>query len=478
MNKTKFIGLSDRLNRLVKLALDTGEASSVEDAEKLFKGYKLAVTAGPEVGYSPSLQAALLTIVNTGRRSLLGGVEVKGIEDMNILLPVSPYQTLQEAVIGLGGCVVKTVSPRVPVVVLGEAATMIDAEFSIRATFDGWAAGILPLNQDWLRLEERREFIPSGVLAGALAVTEAFLFLRGNQPASGRREVGLSLWRPELHWRDDAATGPAIDRFPAALWLIGLGNLGQAYLWTLGLLPFAEPADVHLVMQDFDVLAKSNESTSLLTSGDMIGMHKTRAMAHWAERRGFKTTIVERRFGANFRVSADEPTLALCGVDNALARSALEDVGFGRVIEAGLGGGIQDFLGFRTHTFPGARNAHDLWVADPESPEHRLDLPGYKNLASNGLDRCGLTQLAGRTVGAPFVGAIAATLVVAEALRIANGAHCYDIVDAHLRDISHRTIVPAQELQPFNPGTTPCCSLGHGFLRSLKARCVERTYCS
>ena len=478
MNKTNLTGLSDNLNRLVKLALDTGEASSVEDAEKLFKSYKLSVTAGPEVGYSPSLQAALLTIVNAGRRSLLGGVEVKGIEGMNLLLPVAPYRTLQEAVIGLGGCIVKTVSPRVPVIALGDAVTTKDAEFSIRATFDGWAAGIIPLNQDWLRLEEKREFIPSGVLAGALAVTEAFLFLRGIQPAAGRREAGLSLWRPELHWRDDAATGPAVDRFPASLWLIGLGNLGQAYLWTLGLLPFAEPADVHLVMQDFDVLAQSNESTSLLTSGDVLGMHKTRAMARWAERRGFKITIVERRFGANFRVSADEPTLALCGVDNAIARCALEDVGFGRVIEAGLGGGIQDFLGFRTHTFPGARKAHDLWAANSESSGHRLDLPAYKNLAAKGFDRCGLTQLAGRTVGAPFVGAIAATLVIAEALRIANGAHCYDIVDAHLRDISHRSIVQAPELPPFNPGTTPCCSLGHGFFLSSKTRSVEKTYCS
>ena len=49
--------------------------------------------------------------------------------------------------------------------------------------------------------------------------------------------------------------GPAIStgliptpmRHPCAtfrhrLWLIGLGHLGQAYLWALGLLPYLEPA--------------------------------------------------------------------------------------------------------------------------------------------------------------------------------------------------------------------------------------------
>ena len=220
------------------------------------------------------------------------------------------------------------------------------------------------------------------------------------------------------------------------------------------MLPYTTPNEVQLVLQDFDMLAPSNDSTSLLTNKGSLGRRKTRAMADWTERRGFKTTIVERRFRADFQVAPHEPALALCGVDNPLARSALEDVGFEGVIEAGLGSGPSDFLGFRTHVFPDVHKARDLWETTNVVQEKRIELPAYKKLAADGLDHCGLTQLAGRTVGAPFVGATAAAIVVAEALRMVNGAHGYSLVDGHLRDLAHLTAVRAQERQFINPGAT------------------------
>jgi hypothetical protein len=93
----------------------------------------------------------------------------------------------------------------------------------------------------------------------------------------------------------------------------------------------------------------------------MVGRKKTRAMAEWADARGFETSIVERDFAPNFAIAPREPSVALVGVDNALVRQAVEDVGFGRVIEAGLGGGPQDFLGIDLHTFPASRPAREVW---------------------------------------------------------------------------------------------------------------------
>jgi len=453
MNEINSGIIADRLNRMVKLALDTGEAASIEEAEQLFASYKLAVTVGPDTAYSPTKQAALLTIVNTGRRSLLGGIEVEGVADMPLLLPLIPYQTLAEAVAGLGGSIVTRLSDNIPLVVVGDSKIEPDRPFAIQTTFDGWTGGIAPLHTKF-RLAEQQEFTPSGVLSGALAVAEAFQHLRGSQPAAGRRQTGLSLWRPELDWRGNDAVGPVLTRLPSAMWLIGLGNLGQAYLWTIGLLPYATPGDVQLVLQDFDVLADSNDSTSLLTHKRLIGAKKTRAMAQWADQRGFVTSIVERSFAADFRVGPGEPSVALCGVDNALARMALEDVGFRRVIEAGLGKGTRDFLGFRTHVFPGPRKARELWKEEQKESEVNINLPAYKALADAGHDRCGLTQLAGRTVGAPFVGAIAATAVIAELLRMANGIHNYELIDGHLRDLNYRSTVQASPMLPFNPGST------------------------
>src|SRR5690606_11801916 len=140
-------------------------------------------------------------------------------------------------------------------------------------------------------------------------------------------------------WHVSTAAGPPLELLPSRLWIIGLGHLGQAFLWTLGLLPYARPDEVKLVLQDFDILSEANLSTSPLTFAHLLGQRKTRAMATWCEARGFRTAIYERRFGLDFKVIGEEPSLALCGVDNALARAALEEVGFERVIEAGLGAG-------------------------------------------------------------------------------------------------------------------------------------------
>ena len=446
--------IADNLNRLVKLAMDTGEAESLEDAEQVFMGYRLSVSVGKDVEHSQTLQAALLTIVNSARRCLLGGIEVAGVVGMKLLVPIPPYRSLEEAIAGLGGRIVRSVRSDVPLVVIGDSDVREFDQFAIRVTFQGWSAGILPLSNDDIRLSESLEFTPSGVLAGALAVTEAFQYLRGNQPIAGKREVGLSLWRPEMPWRDNVAAGPVIKSLPAALWLVGLGNLGQAYLWTLGMLPYESPGDVQLVLQDADFLALSNDSTSLLTSSELIGMRKTRVLASWAEKRGFNATIVERQFKADFRVHDDEPSFALCGVDNEPARNALEDVGFAKVIEAGLGGGPDDFLGFRTHVFPGERNAKDIWNPVETNRVVRTDRPAYEKLAACGLDQCGLTRLAGRTVGAPFVGAVAAAIVISEALRVVNGAHGYDLIDGHLRDLKQLTAIEAVNTPPVNPGST------------------------
>ena len=224
------------------------------------------------------------------------------------------------------------------------------------------------------------------------------------------------------------------------------------------MLPYAVPGEVQLVFQDHDFLALSNDSTSLLTCPELIGMRKTRAMAGWAEQRGFRTAIIERKFKPGFRVHDDDPCLALCGVDNEPARSALEDVGFAKVIEAGLGGGIDDFLGFRAHVFPGRRRAKELWKPVAANRVARTDRPAYEKLAASGLDQCGLTQLAGRTVGAPFAGAMAAAIVIGEALRVVNGAHGYDLIDGHLRDLKQLTAVGAEDRIPVNPGSTGICN--------------------
>ena len=365
-----------------------------------------------------------------------------------------------QAIVDLRG-VITDCTPGMPRIVIGDKELpSTDAEFAVRATFDGWCGGVTPLQQG-LQLPERQEFVPAGVLAGALGVSEAFQFVRGDNAVAGRRDVGLSLWQPEksIHWLDAGELGPVPARLPSNAWLIGLGNLGQAFLWTLGLLPYASPEEVSLVLQDFDELVEANDSTSLLTTTALLRTKKTRAMAAWCELRGFRTSIVERRFANDFRITGDEPRVALCGVDNALARADLEDVGFDRVIEAGLGAGTQEYLAFQTHTFPACRSARQRWGTQGSRPM-RIPWPtiqAYRALARDGIDDCGITTLAGRTVGASFVGAVTAAVVIAEFIRLAMGGPRYEIVDGSLRSLELRHAVMSGDREPFNPGTTAAC---------------------
>lgn len=446
---------ADNLSRVVKIAIDSGEVSSVEEGYELFQSYSVAVSVGPEVVNSAAHQAALLTIVNIGRRALLGGVFVRGSLHTPLLTPLPGYQTLAEAVAGLGGCIVEKLPEAIPTLVLGSAkASRNEAPVSLTVVFSDWRGGVVPTEEaEGTAIADA--IAPAATLAAAFAVSEVFQHLRGNAMA-GRRRVGLSLWRPdELGW-ESAPAGPATIVLPSQLWLIGLGHLGQAYLWVLGLLPYLAPSDVTLVLQDFDSLASSNDSTSLLTNEQLLGRPKTRVMAEWAEARRFKTRLVERPFPGGIRIANDEPRIALGGVDNPQTRAAYEDAGFDWIVESGLGAGPIEFLALRLHTFPASSTARKKWGdATGAQTQGILDAQAYKQLAADGMERCGLVQLATRTVGAPFVGTVAASLVIAEVLRVLNGGHTSEVIDLNLCDpLSREVVASANPMTGFNPGFT------------------------
>lgn len=448
----------DQADRLAKLFMDTGEARSYEDALRILQMKRLAIVVGPQVAHSPMLQASLLTAVNTGRRCFLGGVEVVGCLDVPLLLPWPWHHTLAAAVTHLQGRCVEKTTPEIPRILIGNVPKQEQVgPFCVRAVCDGWRGGVLP-NYEHQSLPISLEFLPSGVLSGAIAVSEAFQHVRGGNPYAGRRAFGISLWEPEKSntWLDCQA-GPALQILPAKAWLIGLGHLGQAYLWTLGFLPFAQPGDVDLVLQDIDKLSKANDSTSPLTDLSMVGTKKTRAMANWCDMKGYQSRIVEREFNGNFHIADDEPHVALCGVDNPEARSVLEDVGFDRIFEAGLGSGASDFLCFQTHMFPASQQARGIWGNQKGITETHEPIslpPAYQTDGKSEAEACGLTQLAGRSVGSSFVGTVASTLVIAELLRMVMGGTQYETIDGDLRTGTIRGIPNQEQLPTYNPGLT------------------------
>jgi hypothetical protein len=288
-----------------------------------------------------------------------------------------------------------------------------------------------------------------------LAINEAFLFTRTAGSAVGRRPLGVSLWSPSSSsdWISPSSDGPELLYLPSDLWLVGLGHLGQAFLWVLGTLPYSGRDQLSLVLQDYDFITPSTESTSILTDSKLIGQKKTRAMAAWAEKRGFATNIVERRFDENFKRQPEEPPILLSGVDNAVARQKLDQVGFDLVVDAGLGRGYRDYRTMRLHTLPGSRPASAIWNSS-DSSENIESRPAYqKLLKEKDLDRCGVTLLAGKAVGAPFVGSVAASLAISEILRLLHGGPVHDVIDLDLQSVDNRTaVVHPNSFASFNPG--------------------------
>ena len=276
-----------------------------------------------------------------------------------------------------------------------------------------------------------------------------------SEAEAGYRAVGLSLWRPErtAHWLQPESDGPPLEALPDNLWILGLGHLGQAFLWTLLMCPYADRSAVRLVLQDIDTITGSTASTSILTQDGMLGAMKTRAVAGVLERHGFRTTLIERPFDDGFRRrAADDPQVLICGVDNLLARSQVEGPGFPFVVEAGIGDSSQDFRSIRLHTFPASRRAADLWIPGMEHRVTDLDSPGYRRLSEAGTDICGLTRLAETAVGAPFVGTVAACLMLSQVFRLLASDIPDALVDVDLRSIQSRRAVRNNVIKLFNPG--------------------------
>jgi hypothetical protein len=444
---------ADTLHRLVKQAIDSGIASSVDEANALFHGYRLCLVIGEADVRHPAHQAALLTAVALARRVFLGGVTVAGPLDAPLVVPLPFGASLAAAVEALGGHRVAGEPADVPCIFIGEGSRPRGTGFRVRVVYAGWRGGVMPAHAEFLVTEDY--VVPlAAMLAAALAVSEAFFFVQGQTPVAGRRPVGLSVWQPaRTDWLAPDEDAPPLQYLPSNLWLIGLGHLGQAYLWALGLLPYPQPTGLSLVLQDVDIITPSTESTSVLSERSMAGVKKTRAMAAWTERRGFTAAILERLFDASFSRNEHEPAIALCGLDNALGRRALDQVGFPLIIEAGLGRGHRDFRTIRLHTLPGSRTATDIWKAT-SNQEDLTDRAAYQKMLHDGrLDRCGVTLLAGKAVGAPFVGAVAACLVIGEVLRLLHGGRLSQLTDLDLQSVEHRTVVPQiNDFRGFNPG--------------------------
>ncbi len=429
----KQMGVFDKeISRISKLFVDRDQASATAVLARR-QEYIVTLCCGDDVASSYTLQLAVLTAASIASRCFPGAVRTAfspTLAEAPLLLWPWLKLTFGQAVIqilGSGAHADGSQAKGSHALIFGNAPT---SKGSLRVTFDGWIAKVGPAN-DTLRLSEREYFSAAGILAASLALSELFLSFAGINIEATRRSVGISLWRPDLDISDPEALGVLVEYLPRDLWVLGLGHLGNAYLWSLATLPYGDPKTVEFALFDYDKLEKDNVETGIIFTMDVLRRFKTRACDTWLDRHGFQTRLVERRFDATFRLQDKEPTLALCGFDSNPARRDLPAAQFRRVIESGLGGMANNFDTVSFHTLPNPRTPDELWPDLSKEEEAKLaehqeriarENPGYLQL---GGDDCGRRDLAGKSVAVPFVGTSAASLVVAEAIRLLHDGPAY-----------------------------------------------------
>lgn len=422
--------LPDTLHRLVKHAVDSGQASSFSEAQEKLQSYAAHVAFDASIADDIGYQAAFLSLCSLCKRVFLGGVTVSGHLETPLKTMFGRGRPIGDVATDLGA-EVGPPSDAASLFVVGRRRPATRG-FSTRLIVKGWRGGVVPVDDDTPGSSTRPGNPLAGVLAASLAVSNAYAYASGERPSAHREYTGLSLWSldPRGDWLEDDQTEPDLAYLPSDLWIVGLGHLGQAYLWSLGMLPYATASDVRVGLQDTDQVAPSTFSTSVLTPPDTEGIHKTRLVASWAEDIGFRTLVCERLFDGSFKRQPQEPAVALFGVDNRESRRALDTSGFDLVIEAGLGRGHQDFRRIRLHVFPQKRAAAEIWAKKPKE-QNSDKLPAYHMLVEKRiLDYCGMTLLADKAVGGPFVGAFAASLAISELIRRLHSGKAVHQIDA------------------------------------------------
>lgn len=412
------------LPRTVKLEVDEGAVATVQEAMLRYDSRILQIHIGIGLSSSPTRQAAALTAVNVACRAF-GEVRIRLDEEIKVRVPWGRNRSLSRLVLELNGKLVSRHSTDYPTLIIGDVSGDENGTPKLYVTWDGWTGGVVPQHSQ--KLAESIEFPLAGTLAGAVAVSEAFQLVHQSTIA-GHRPAGISLWKPGHDWMDvPFATGPVQWRLPAALWLVGLGHLGQAYAWTTGMQSYPISELPYLVLQDHDIVELVNFQTGLLLQDGMANLQKTEAVAQSLARTGYHIDIRDEKYTYKTRRRDGDPNIALFGVDNMQTRNLAEHAGFNYIIDAGLGAPPEDYLGMALHTFPASRPATSIyWQDDYNRGERLRQQPAYQNLYTSqmrdmGLTeneaRCGVIEHAGHAAGAAFVGVVAASLALAEVIR-------------------------------------------------------------
>ncbi|MEU9891483.1 hypothetical protein [Sphaerisporangium sp. NPDC051011] len=451
---------ADDIDRTALLSAHDGSQPTLEAAIRAHETTGVTICADSSTCTDALGQAALLTALVTAVRAFGNTVVVLDSPEAEVTSGIFTGQRLCDVVHAQGarmstdqGSLIA--NPVWPTVLIGPRSVppkvdngATSQRIVLRASWNGWVAKVhasdAPQNN-----ADKSSCVLAAIAAGGLGISEAFAAARSIPGCdAGFRHVSLDLWTP-AEINDQAR--PSLAFAPKSWWLIGLGHLGQAYAWTISWIPYTDRSAVEIVLQDTDLTTRSNFSTGVLTPRESRGVLKTRLVAKIFDEIGFVTRIIERRLGSDQRVAESDDHVALVGVDNLDTRRLISKVGWLTAIDVGLGSGPANFSSILLRRFPGREESGQvaawtttaLQTAIPQSP-------AFNDLSTRG-DNCGMIEIAGKAVGAAFVGVISACIAVAEATRELHGGRGHDILNFDLTTFDLRA---AQSSHPANIITT------------------------
>jgi hypothetical protein len=405
-------------SRILKALTDGGHAGSFKEAEHRLRAVRIEVRVGDDQRATPAGQAAVLTAVATARKCF-GQVTLVADGDAPLIAPLPLGGTLLKAARRLGAKVAMTPSTRsTHVIRIGNVVR--SNGWDLRCWWHRWFIGTRAWDDD--AVGDSRLAL-AGVFSGALAIRQVFASVLAGK-ALRERDATVSLWMP---WAggDQAENGPAQFDLPDKIWFLGLGHLGQAFVWNLCFL--STSGERRAVLQDDQKIGDENEATSLLVvpGRRQIGERKTRLARLWLEACGWQTELIERRHHGDIRLSDDDPPFLLSGLDHITPRLTMARHGFPFMIDAGIGHGPGDFEGIQVRVIANGQPIDGLWE-EPQSPETAdqdvsdlLVTPAYLELETH-VGNCGVVAFAEASVAVPFVGAATGALAIAQVIRLAS----------------------------------------------------------
>jgi|GEM_PF-1039585 molybdopterin/thiamine biosynthesis adenylyltransferase len=420
----------NHVNRAV-IAIAEKHNIAIDDALKEMNNKSIWLVADETIINSYSKQLSFITTLNIAHRIFLNGVYCVLPSQVSNLLKFK-VATLNDLVVQFSGICSEDESLFEDIKILFGKECYDSQCIEIIAC--GWRGGVNFFGNERIFFSGDNSLALGPILASSIATYYAFCKIYKLRETIDVN-VGISLWNLNAgsNWYHDEFDGPINLNMPRTIWDLGLGHLGQAYIWTLASFKIENSSKIQFLLQDSDVVDVENLGSQVLCQAKDIDKYKTRPCLQFIEEMGFDARIIEKRF----ELTDDEQDwmsnypLLLNGVDNVKTRKSISNKFIKLYLDGATNGSSELFDSFTmNNVYSRNKTLDEIWtdVAAENYILHRNLYDRYEK-----AEKCG--SLSNIGISTPFVGLFSSTIIVSELLRSLNQGEKYSIISLQMRDL-------------------------------------------